>query len=76
MKRNVVVTYGRCELQYGGAINNDAGKNMQCKNAVVKCSVASPMFQRVIREILVLRNQFVQKETEECQPKNSNEFFF
>ena len=72
MKGNVVVAYGRCELQYGGAINYDAGKNMQCKNAVVKCSVASPVFKCAIAEVGVLRNQFVQKETEEGEPKNGN----
>jgi hypothetical protein len=44
MKGNVCIAYGRCELQYGGAINNNAGKNMQRKNAVVKRSVTTPMF--------------------------------
>ena len=72
MKGNVVVAYGRRELQYGGAINNDAGNNMQRKNAVVKCRVASPMFQSVIGEIRVFRNQFVQKETKKSNPKNGN----
>ena len=48
---------------------------MYCKNAVVKCGVASPIFQRVVAEVLVLRNQFVQKETEEGEPKNGNENF-
>ena len=59
MKGKVVVAYGRSELQDGCAINNNAGNNMQCKNAVIKCSVASPMFKSAIAEVLVLRNQFV-----------------
>lgn len=42
---------------------------MQCENAVVKRSIVSPMLQRVIREILILWNEFVQKETEEGEPK-------
>ena len=54
-----IVAYSRCELQYGCAINNDACNNMQCKNAVVKCSVASPMFKTTIGKVLVLRKQLV-----------------
>lgn len=72
MKGNVVVTNGRCELKDGCAINDDAGNNMQCKNAVIKGALISPMFKRTICKILVLRNQFVQKETEEGEPENSN----
>ena len=76
MKGNVVVAYSWCKLQYGCAINNDAGKNMQCKNAFVKCSVTSPMFKCAIAEVGVLRNKFVQKETEEGEPENGSEIFF
>ena len=75
MKGNVFVAYSWCELQDSRAINNNAGKNMQCKNAVVKRSVVSPMFKSAIAEVLVFRNQFVQKEAEEGEPKKDNEIF-
>ena len=72
MKRNILISNRRCELQDGCAINYNACKNMQCKNAVVKYRVASPMFQRIIGEVRVFRNQFVQKKAEEGEPKNGD----
>ena len=72
MKGNVVVSYGRRELQDGCAINNNAGKNMQRKNAVVNRSVVSPMFISIIAEVFVFGNQFIQKEAEEGEPKKDD----
>ena len=72
MKGNVFIAYGRRELQYSGAINYNACKNMQCKNAVVKYRVASPMFQRIIGEVRVFRKKVVQKKAEEGEPKNGD----
>ena len=72
MKGNVLMAYCRGELQDGCAIHNNARKNMQRKNAIVERTVAAPMFQRIVAEVLVFRNQLVQKEAEESEPKNGN----
>jgi hypothetical protein len=71
MEGNVLVAYGWCELQYGCAINNNACKNMHCKNAVVKRSIVTPMFIST-NKVFVLWNQFIQKESKESEPKNGN----
>ena len=72
MKGNVVVAYSWRKLQDGCAINNNTGKNMQCKNAIVNYCVVSPMFFGAIGEVLVLGKQLVQKEAKEGEPKSSN----
>ena len=36
------------------------------------CCVASQLYISFIGEVLILRNQFVQKEAEECQPKKGD----
>ena len=56
MKGNVLIAYCRGKLQDGCAIQNNARKNMQRKNAIVERTVAAPMFQRIIAEVLVFRN--------------------
>lgn len=59
MKRHVFVADGRSELQYSGTINNNTGKNMYRKNAVVKYCFVPPMLIGARSKVLVFWNELV-----------------